>query len=309
VRILTTSRERLDIPGEFVFPVRPLGLPQEGSARAVAASEAGLLFGLRARAANPAFEVTVHNAAAIAELCTRLEGMPLAIELAAARCPALGPGQLAARLDDRPGLLSGGPARPGRHRSLEALVAWSYELLDDDERRLLARLSVLRGGFGLDTAERAAAGGALAAQAVAGLLASLVDKSVVQIQTGATVRYSLLETIRQFAAARLAEFGEETATYLRLLQWALDVARSAEAALASAEWPAWAGRLSGEQANIRAALSWALGGHEPEAGRELAARLARWWIATGRYSEGGRFLVRQRHFVTYGPRSVVSLRW
>jgi predicted ATPase/DNA-binding CsgD family transcriptional regulator len=290
VRILTTSRERLDIPGEFVFPVRPLGLPQEGSARAVAASEAGLLFGLRARAANPAFEVTVHNAAAIAELCTRLEGMPLAIELAAARCPALGPGQLAARLDDRPGLLSGGPARPGRHRSLEALVAWSYELLDDDERRLLARLSVLRGGFGLDTAERAAAGGALAAQAVAGLLASLVDKSVVQIQTGATVRYSLLETIRQFAAARLAEFGEETATYLRLLQWALDVARSAEAALASAEWPAWAGRLSGEQANIRAALSWALGGHEPEAGRELAARLARWWIATGRYSEGGRFL-------------------
>jgi DNA-binding CsgD family transcriptional regulator len=113
---------------------------------------------------------------------------------------------------------------------------------------------------------------------------------VVQVQAGATVRYSLLETIRQFAAARLPEFGEETATHLRLLWWALDVARSAEAALASAEWPAWASRLSGEQANIRAALSWALGGHEPEAGRELAARLARWWIATGRYSEGGRFL-------------------
>jgi hypothetical protein len=193
-------------------------------------------------------------------------------------------------LDDRPELLSGGPARPGRHRSLEALVAWSYELLDDDERRLLARLSVLRGGFELGTAEQAAAGGPLAAQAIAGLLASLVDKSVVQVQAGATVRYSLLETIRQFAAARLAEYGEEAAEHLRLLQWALEMARSAEATLASPEWPAWASRLSVEQANIRAALSWALGGHDPEAGRELAARLARWWIATGRYSEGSRFL-------------------
>jgi DNA-binding CsgD family transcriptional regulator len=169
-------------------------------------------------------------------------------------------------------------------------VAWSYELLDDDERRLLARLSVLRGGFELDTAERVAAGGPLPAQAIAGLLASLAGKSVVQAKAGATVRYALLETIRQFAAARLAESGEETATHLRLLWWALDMARSAEAALASAEWPAWARRLSVEQANIRAALSWALAGHDTEAGRELAARLARWWIATGRYSEGGQFL-------------------
>jgi predicted ATPase/DNA-binding CsgD family transcriptional regulator len=290
VRILTTSRERLDIPGELVFPVPPLALPQEGSAQAIAASEAGLLFAARARAANPAFEVTAHNSAAIAELCTRLDGMPLAIELAAARSPALDPEQLAARLDDHPGLLSGGPARPGRHRSLEALVAWSYELLDDAERRLLARLSVLRGGFELDTAERVAGGGPLAPQAVAGLLASLAGKSVVQVQADAKVRYSLLETIRQFAAARLAESGEETATHLRLLRWALDVAISAEATLASADWPAQAGRLAAEQANLRAALSWALGGHEPEQGRELAARLARWWIATGQYSEGGRFL-------------------
>jgi non-specific serine/threonine protein kinase len=110
VRILTTSRERLDVPGEFVFPVPPLGLPEDGSADAVAASEAGLLFTARARAADPAFEVTARNSAAIAELCARLDGMPLAIELAAARCPALGPEDLTARLDDHPGLLSGGPA-------------------------------------------------------------------------------------------------------------------------------------------------------------------------------------------------------
>ena len=290
LRILATSRERLDVPGEFVFPVPPLELPEDGSAGTVAASEAGDLFVARARAVSPEFALTGGNAAAIAEVCSRLDGMPLAIELAAARCPALGPAELAARLEGYPGLLSGGAARPGRHRSLEALVSWSYELLGDAERRLLARLSVLRGGFDLDVAERVAGGWPLAPQAVAGLLASLASKSLVQIQAGPVIRYSLLETVRQFAAGQLAASGEETAVQVRLLRWALAVARSADAALSTAEWTGWSTRLSAEQANIRAALSWALGGAEPEAGRELAARLARWWIATGRYSEAGQFL-------------------
>jgi len=290
VRILATSRERLDVPGEVVFPVPPLGLPGDGSAAAVAGSEAGALFAARAGAASPAFELSAGNSAAVAQVCARLDGIPLAIELAAARCPALGPAELAARLDGRPGLLSGGPARPGRHRSLEALVAWSYELLGDAERRLLARLSVLRGGFDLGTAERVAAGAPLPPEAVAGLLASLAGKSVVRLQDGAAVRYSLLETIRQFAVGRLAASGEETAVQLRLLDWALGEARSAEATVGSAGWAAWASRLSAGQDSIRAALSWALGGAEPEAGRELAARLARWWIATGRYTEAGQFL-------------------
>ena len=188
VRILATSRERLDVPGEFVFPVPPLELPQDGSAGAVAASEAGRLFVTRARASSPVFELTTGNSAAVAEVCFRLDGMPLAIELAAARAPALGPAQLAARLEGHPGLLSGGAARPGRHRSLEELVAWSFELLGEDERRLLARLSVLRGGFGLEMAERVAGGEPLAAEAVAGLLASLADKSLVQVQAGETIR-------------------------------------------------------------------------------------------------------------------------
>jgi len=273
-----------------VFPVPPLGLPAGGSAAAVAGSEAGALFAARAGAASPAFELSAGNSAAVAQVCARLDGIPLAIELAAARCPALGPAELAARLDGRPGLLSGGPARPGRHRSLEALVAWSYELLGDAERRLLARLSVLRGGFDLGTAERVAAGAPLPPEAVAGLLASLAGKSVVRLQDGAAVRYSLLETIRQFAVGRLAASGEETAVQLRLLDWALGEARSAEATVGSAGWAAWASRLSAGQDSIRAALSWALGGAEPEAGRELAARLARWWIATGRYTEAGQFL-------------------
>ena len=139
LRILTTSRERLDVPGEFVFPVPPLELPEDGSVAAVAASEAGGLFVTRARAASPAFTLTADNSAAIAEVCSRLDGMPLAIELAAARCPALGPAQLAARLDGHPGLLSGGAARPGRHRSLEALVSWSYDLLDGQRHAVQPR--------------------------------------------------------------------------------------------------------------------------------------------------------------------------
>jgi predicted ATPase len=164
VRILATSRERLDVPGEVVFPVPPLGLPEDGSVGAVAASEACDLFVVRARAVSPEFALAAGNAAAIAQVCSRLHGMPLAIELAAARCPALGPVQLAARLEGHPGLLSGGVARPGRHRSLEALVSWSYELLGDAERRLLARLSVLRGGFELEVAERVAGAEPLAPQ-------------------------------------------------------------------------------------------------------------------------------------------------
>jgi predicted ATPase len=220
VRILATSRERLDVPGELVFPVPPLGLPEDGSAGAVAASEAGTLFVAPARAASPVFALTAGDAAAVAEVCARLDGMPLAIELAAARCPALGPVQLAARLEGHPGLLSGGAARPERHRSLEALVSWSYDLLDDAERRLLARLSVLRGGFGLEVAERVAGGEPLAPGAVAGRLASLASKSLVQVQAGPVVRYSLLETVRQFAAGQLAASGEETAVHARLLEWA-----------------------------------------------------------------------------------------
>ena len=114
LRFLATSRERLDVPGELVFPVPPLGLPADGSAAAVAASEAGPLFAAPAGAASPAFELSAHNSAAVAQMCARLDGIPLAIELAAARCPALGPAELAARLDGHPGLLSGGPARPGQ---------------------------------------------------------------------------------------------------------------------------------------------------------------------------------------------------
>jgi predicted ATPase/DNA-binding CsgD family transcriptional regulator len=301
VRILITSRERLDVPGERVFPVPPLSLPIDDSAQAIAASEAGLLFAVRASAVSATFEVSAHNAAAVAQLCSRLDGIPLAIELAAAGSAALDPAELLARLDRHPGLLSGGPARPGRHRSLEALVAWSYDLLDGAESLLLDRLSVLRGSFDLLTAESVVAGEPLRPEAIAGLLASLVNKSVVQAHSGATVRYSMLETIRQFAAERLAASGDRAGVLERLLEWALSEARSAEATLGSSRWAAWSSRLSAELDSVRAALSWALSGAQLDGGRELAARLARWWIATGQYSEANQFLTSAMGIATQAP--------
>ena len=290
VRFLATSRERLDVPGELVFPVPPLGLPEDGSVRAVAASEAGRLF--VSRAARPARGSRWTRA-------IRRRSPRCAPGWTGCRWPSSWPRPAPRRWGLRSSLRGWratrgcwpcGAARPGRHRSLEALVSWSFELLGEAERRLLARLSALRGGFDLEVAERVAGGEPLAPGTVAGLLASLAGKSLVQVQPGAVIRYLLLETVRQFAAGWLTASGEETAVYARLLRWALEVARSAEAAPAGRERTRWSGRRSADHASIRAALSWALGGQEPQAGRELAARLARWWIATGRYSEAGPFL-------------------
>ena len=290
VRILTTSRERLDVPGELVFPVPPLETARGRLGRCGRRSEAGHLFVARACAASPGFTLTK---------ATRPRSPRCAPGWTACRWPSSWP---------RPGARRSGPgssrpawrairgccpaARPGRDGTAPWRPWWpgAIELLGEAERRLLARLSVLRGGFDLEVAEQVAGGEPLAPAAVAGLLASLAGKSLVQVQAGPVVRYSLLETVRQFAASGLAASGEEAAVHARLLQWALEIARSAEAAPPGPEGTSWSSRLSAGHASIRAALSWALGVADPEAGRELAARLARWWIATGRYSEAGQFL-------------------
>lgn len=212
VRVLATSREHLRVPGEQVWPVSPLPVPPaEASADEVAASAAGWLFCLRARAAAPAFELTEANAATIAELCRRLDGMPLAIELAAARIRALAPEDLAERMEHRLDLLTGGPGREsGRHRTLRAVVAWSYELLTEREARLFDRLSVFAGGFSLPAAEQVCAGEPIGEQMVAGLLAELVDKSLVAVDRGGgEIRYRLLETLRTYGAERLEEDADD----------------------------------------------------------------------------------------------------
>ena len=247
-------------PVSWSSPVPPLGLPADRSAAAVSASEAGALFAARAGAASPAFELSARNAAAVAQVCTRLDGIPLAIELAAARCPALGPAELAARLDGHPGLPSAvRPARGGTGRWRRwCRGAMSCSMRPNAACWLACWCSTARPDLG--TAERVAAGGPLRPEAIAGLLASLAGKSVVHLQDGAVVRYSLLETIRQFAAGRLAASARR-----RRCTCGCWTGRSARPGprrrpWAAPGWAAWASRLSAEQDSIRAALLWALGG-------------------------------------------------
>lgn len=216
VTVLATSRERLHLPGEHVWPVGPLDVPDaEAHVDEVLATSAGALFCARAKAVEPAFALTDDNAGAVAELCRRLDGMPLAIELAAARTRALAPEDLVERLDHRFSLLAGGPSRgAGRHRTLQAVVSWSYDLLAPAEAELFDRLSAFAGAFPLAAAEELCAGGAIARADVAGLLGELVDKSMVTVQraAGGSVRYRLLDTLRDFGVRRLAEAGA-TDTY------------------------------------------------------------------------------------------------
>ncbi|MFD2767189.1 ATP-binding protein [Micromonospora eburnea] len=203
--VLATSRERLAVPGEQIIPVAPL--PPE--------TDAVALFQDRARAADPHFSA---DPAIVAELCARLDGMPLAIELAAARSASLGAAGLLAALDDAPRLLSGGRGADRRHRSLRAVIGWSHDLLDDEERALFRRLAVFVGSFDLAAAVAVSQAGGHGT--VADLLGRLADKSLVVHQRGAMSRWRLLETVRAFAAEQLATAGEEPTLRERHLRWA-----------------------------------------------------------------------------------------
>jgi predicted ATPase/DNA-binding SARP family transcriptional activator len=210
--VLATSREPLRLPGERVWQLAPLATPRPDAGPAeILRSPAGALFVARAEAAEPSFALIDETATPVAELCRRLDGLPLAIELAAARVRALSPADLAARLDQRFSLLSAGPAGgSGRHRTLEAVVAWSHGLLDDAQARLFDRLSVFAGSFPLEAAEQICGEPPLAPTEVAGLLADLADRSMVtveRVQTG--TRYRLLDTLRDYGARRLAGTEEE----------------------------------------------------------------------------------------------------
>ena len=276
LRILATSRERLGVAGEVVWPVPPLSLPEPGPAalpEAFVDSEAVWLFCDRAAALQPGFVPTHGNVEAIVEICRCLDGSPLAIELAAARVGALPPAEIAARLDDRFALLGGGPSTaPARHRTLRAALDWSYQLLSLPERALLRRLSVFRGGFGLDGAERVCGGGDVEPGQVLESLTGLVDKSlVVSDPTGRSARFRLLETVRAYAAERLEEAGRTGAVAERHAAWCLTLAEQEGGGPGSGSGADWVQRLEVEHDNLRAALEWALA-----AGRgELALRLVK----------------------------------
>jgi predicted ATPase len=269
--ILATSREPLRIAGEVVFRVPSLGIPDPERTLdpdALFGFEAVRLFVERAASAAPGFELDAENAADVARICFRLDGLPLALELAAGRLGALGPAALAARLDDRFRLLRGGGAAPTRQQTLAATLQWSHDLLEPDERTLLRRLAVFSGGFDLGAVEEVCAAGELEPADVADALARLVEKSLVAAdETGGDRRYRLLETVRLYAAERLAEASESGALADRHAAWAL----------AFAERESGSTRLDPEAANLRAAHDRLLA-HAPTEALRLAAALWPFWL-------------------------------
>src|SRR5215831_14235118 len=264
VTVLATSRERLAAGGERTVPVKPLSLPHDPEE--AAESDATVLFIDRARAVAPDFAA---DRAAVGELCARLDGMPLAIELAAARSASLGLAGLRSGLDDRLRLLAGGRGSDARHRSLRAVIAWSHDLLDDDERAVFRRLSVFAGGFDLDAASAITSNADTAA--LADLVGRLADKSLLTSANGQGGRWRMLETVRAYALEQLAASGEDATTRERHLRWAAATAgRLEDAAEAGREWRAGFDQVADD---LRAALSAVTGAGPDGLGHRLARGL------------------------------------
>lgn len=288
LRVLATSREPLGISGEREYPVPPLGLPDTEhlpSLDSMSQYAAVELFIQRASAVRPGFEVTNENAPAVAEICSRLDGLPLAIELAAARVKILAPAEILQRLEDSLGFLTGGGRdQPGRQQTLRDAIAWSYDLLDEDERMLFASLSVFSRGFSLEAAE--AVCGSLNGPDVFDGLASLVNKSLIrQIEgPGGESRFLILETIREFAVERLDSPQAEDVRR-RHATYYLELARRAAPNLFGTEQGRWLGVLSGEHDNLRAALVWAQAAGEVEMALRLGGSLWRFWQMRGHLRE------------------------
>ena len=303
LRVVATSREALEVEGEFVWRMEPLSVPdapRDGDRDAHRASSAGelerydavRLFVERARRYSPQFELGQDNAGAVAQICRGLEGMPLAIELVAARMDILAAEQIAERLDRALGLLrSGSRAANPRHQTLRATLSWSFEYLDAPERKLFGRLSVFAGGFSLEAAESVGEGQVIGRSDVLESLLVLVDKSlVVAGPTGDRgARYRLLEPLRQYARERLEVSGEDEAFRHRHAEFFLALAEEAAPQLTGAQQQEWANRLEVDHDNMRAALSWSLE-RESETALRLAGALARFWQMRARFVEGSAWL-------------------
>jgi predicted ATPase/DNA-binding CsgD family transcriptional regulator len=301
LRLLTTSREPLRIAAETVWPVPPLSVAPAGAERPagdVRSYEAVQLFADRAAAAQPGFAVDPDNAAAIAVICRALDGVPLAIELAAARVRVLSPEQIRARMDDRFGLLTAGDrsAAP-RQQTLRATIEWSYDLLAPAERILFRRLSVFA-GWSLEMAEQVCADGEIPAPEVLGLIAALVDKSLVTSEPAVLgqARYRMLDTIREYAAGLLAGAGETGSFQRRFRDYSLEAAEYHGAvgmARIPASWPARVDslrRYDAEAGNVARVLSWCLEHGDAETGLRICAAVSPCWIVWGTFAEGREWL-------------------
>jgi predicted ATPase/predicted Ser/Thr protein kinase len=296
LRIVATSREGLGIPGETVWRVPSLTLPSPGqtlTTDGLLEFEGMRLFAERAASIAP-FVLTNANAVAVAEVCRRLDGIPLAIELAAARVSVLSVDQINVRLKDRFRLLTGGGRTAvARQRTLEAAVDWSYDLLSEPERRLLGRLSVFAGGWTLEAAEEVCAGEGIERDDIVDLLSGLVDKSLVIVEEdpAGDRRYRLLETIRQYGRDRLFRSGEIGSVCARHFAFVLALAQRAEPELTRSDQVRWLNRLQVEHDNIRSALEWAAGAPEcTDRGLDLATAVWWFWTRRGYFSEGQRRL-------------------
>lgn len=277
LHILATSREAFSIAGERAWLIPPLGLP-----------DATQLFVTRAQDALPSFTLSAASTSVVTEICARLDALPLAIELAAARVRVLSPEQILARLDDRFRLLRAGSrtAIP-RHQTLRATIDWSYSLLGDEEQRLLDRLSVLSGSFTIDAAE-AVCGEESEQWELLDALARLVDRSLVGMrETDGVARYSLLETVRQYAAERLQARGEESLFRKRHAAFFHALVCAAEPHLTTSERRPWLDRVLQDIDNVRAAMAWSRAA-EPERYLRMAGQLCWFWFSTGFWAEGRR---------------------
>jgi non-specific serine/threonine protein kinase len=293
LRVLATSREALGVAGESRWPVPTLsvpGPPRSPTLTELENSGSARLFAERARHRDPSFTMGSENLRAVAEICRRLDGVPLAIELAAARVGTLSLEQISQRLEDSLKLLTAGDrtAVP-RQQTLRGALDWSHELLGEPERELFMRLSVFAGGWTLEAAE-AAASGVEGGDALE-LLSGLANKSLVVSEPtgGGGVRYRLLEPVRQYALEKLEENGNAQSVRRRHAEYFLTLAEEAEPELWGPEDAAWLERLEAEHDNLRAALSWALEREEAEPALRLAGALWRFWITRGYYEEGRRW--------------------
>ena len=313
LKVLVTSRSVLRLSGEHHYPVPPLVLPDPTDPPSrLAEAEAVRLFVARAQEANPAFVLTPHNAESVATICRRLDGLPLAIELAAARLRYLAPDALLARLERRQSLLTGGPRdAPARQKTLQATITWSYDLLELAEQRLFRHMSVFVGGCTFEAAaavdqatgdlntssERSRAGQITEIDTLGGIT-SLIDQSLLQRATPGIVgpgavepRFTMLETLREFGLKKLEATGAAADTRARHAAWYAELAEQAEPALfGSRDQLRWLALLSTEHDNLRAALAWLLEIGDAAKSQQLAGALPRFWFTRGHISEGRAWL-------------------
>jgi predicted ATPase/DNA-binding CsgD family transcriptional regulator len=289
LHVLATSREPLAVEGEVLFQLSPLAVPAAGarSTSAVAASDAAKLFEVRARKLGTGFRISDDNALDVAEICRRLDGLPLAIELAAARVRVLAPAQITVGLSHRFGLLTGGLRdAPPRHQTLEASLDWSYELLDQEQQLTLARLSVFSASFEFDAAEAVVAADGIGTNDVLGLIAALVERSLLQVtERDGRARYRLLETIRVYARQRLTELDDPNRVRDRHLAFYVGLVSTAEAGLTGAHPEPWTARLAADLDDLRAAMAWAVVSRDPRGLVDIAEPIMRFWFDHGLSAE------------------------